>query len=95
MQSKKHSIFAPTKCDAKMHFCTASLFFAKQKTQHFCTASHFPKENVQQTKMLESGQHKKHQTQHFSIKNIIYSNKQNSKFVTYINLKIKRSLFLV
>ena len=22
----------------QMHFCTASLFFAKQKTQHFCTA---------------------------------------------------------
>ena len=26
-----------------MHFCTASLFFAKQKTQHFCTAFIFCK----------------------------------------------------
>ena len=39
-------MFSKTKCDAKMHFCTASLFFAKQKTQHFCTAEHFPLENV-------------------------------------------------
>ena len=27
----------------QMHFCNASLFFAKQKTQHFCTAFVFCK----------------------------------------------------
>ena len=29
--------FDTVKCDAKIHFCKASLFFALQKTQHFCT----------------------------------------------------------
>ena len=54
-------------CDAKcifathqMHFCNASNAFLQQNVQRTfykvkCSASHFPKENVQQTKMLESG----------------------------------------
>ena len=56
----------PKKClqRAKMHFpfskgkCSAYIFQRKMFSVHF------PLENVQQTKMLESGQHKKHQTQH-------------------------------
>ena len=48
-------IFAPTKCDAKIYFCKAS--------NTFLHSVHFPKENVQQKV-------KKHQTQHFCIKNL-------------------------
>ena len=52
--------FCKTKCDAKMHFCTASLFFAKQKTQHFCTAEHFPLENVMRKMCKNAFLHQMH-----------------------------------
>ena len=71
LQSKKHSIFPLSRCPYIL--LVLNIFLWKMFSITFCYtkgykcifASHFPKENVQQSKMLESGQHKKQQTQHF------------------------------
>ena len=72
LQSKKHSIFALSRCTNILlvleHFPlenVSACTFCYTKGYKCIFASHFPKENVQQSKMLESGQHKKQQTQHF------------------------------
>ena len=66
-----------TFCFAKMHFC-----INKMLQMHFCV--HFPKENVQQTKMLESG--KMHFGVHFPKENVqhhIFQRKMFSKTKCY------------
>ena len=81
-------IFASNAFDATLTFCwcknafDAYILLHKMLQMHFCV--HFPKENVQQTKMLESG--KMHFGVHFPKENVqhhIFQRKMFSKTKCY------------